>query len=162
MKKVLKDIWLNVVCSSVLLPPPIRIIFYKFMHYNIRGYICAGCFCGYGKGILCIGKGSSVNYNCFFDLGADITIGDNCNISYQVTFVNSSHEIGSADRRAKGGFAKPIVVGNGCWIGANVTIMPGVTIGEGCIIGTGTLVTKDCEPNGVYVGIPAKRIKNLE
>lgn len=56
----------------------------------------------------------------------------------------------------------PIVIGRGCWIGANVTIMPGVTIGDGCVIGAGSLVTNDCEPNGVYVGIPARRKKELE
>lgn len=121
-----------------------------------------GSFLGYGDGILKVGKGSSCNYKCFFDLGANITIGDNCNISYQVTFVNSTHEIGSSSRRAKGGFAKPITIGNGCWIGANVTIMPGVNIGDGCIIATGALVTKDCEPNSIYIGEPATLFKRLD
>jgi len=45
-------------------------------------------------------------------------------------------------------------------IGANTVILPGVTIGEGVAIGANSLVTKDCEPWGVYFGSPAKRIKN--
>lgn len=122
----------------------------------------AGSFLGYGKGKLTVGKGSSCNYKCFFDLGADVSIGENCNISYQVTFVNSTHEIGPSNRRARGGMAKPITIGNGCWIGANVTIMPGVTIGDGCIIGTGALVTKDCEPDSIYMGQPATLHKRLD
>lgn len=39
--------------------------------------------------------------------------------------------------------------------------MPGITINEGCIIGAGSIVTKNCEVNGVYVGQPAIRIKDL-
>lgn len=48
-------------------------------------------------------------------------------------------------------------VGNDVYIGANCTIMP-VTIGEGCVIGAGSFVGKDCEPWGIYVGSPAKRV----
>lgn len=158
----LKDFLLNSIASSYIIPPPIRAKIYSLFGHKIKGVMMAGSFLGYGKGVLKVGKGSSCNYKCFFDLGSDITIGENCNISYQVTFVNSSHEVGSSEKRAKGGFAKSITVGNGCWIGANATIMPSVTIGDGCIIGTGAIVTKNCEPNGLYVGIPAKRIKELE
>lgn len=50
-----------------------------------------------------------------------------------------------------------LVVGNDVYIGARCTIMP-VTIGEGCVIGAGSFVNKDCEPWGIYVGSPAKRI----
>lgn len=60
-----------------------------------------------------------------------------------------------------GGKVGKIIVESGCWIGANVTILPGVTIGHGCIVGAGSLVTKDCMPNGLYVGSPAKRIRDL-
>ncbi|MCR4913326.1 MAG: acyltransferase [Lactobacillus sp.] len=56
----------------------------------------------------------------------------------------------------------PVKIDDGCWIGANVTILPGVHIGKGCVIGAGAVVNKDCEPNGVYVGVPAKRIKDLQ
>lgn len=50
-----------------------------------------------------------------------------------------------------------LVVGNDVYIGARSTIMP-VTIGEGCVIGAGSFVNKDCEPWGIYVGSPARRI----
>jgi len=43
-----------------------------------------------------------------------------------------------------------------------VIILPGVTIESGCVIGVGSIVTKNCEANGVYVGNPAKRVKNLQ
>lgn len=50
-----------------------------------------------------------------------------------------------------------LVVGNDVYIGARSVIMP-VTIGEGCVIGAGSFVNKDCEPWGIYVGSPARKI----
>jgi galactoside O-acetyltransferase len=50
-----------------------------------------------------------------------------------------------------------LVVGNDVYIGARSVIMP-VTIGDGCVIGAGSFVNKDCEPWGIYVGSPAKKI----
>lgn len=159
----IKDILLNSIAASTFTPPPyIRKGIYHLYGNKVKGVIHPGAFLGYGQGKLFVGTKSSVNYKCFFDLGADITIGNDVEIGFRVTFVNSSHQVGSIGHRAGKGFAKPIVIEDGCWIGANVTILPGVTIGKGCIIGAGTLVTKDCEPNGLYVGTPAKRIRNIE
>ncbi|WP_408003863.1 LbetaH domain-containing protein [Puerhibacterium puerhi] len=39
--------------------------------------------------------------------------------------------------------------------------MPGVTIGRGCIIAAGSVVTSDCQPDGLYAGVPAARKKDL-
>ena len=50
-------------------------------------------------------------------------------------------------------------IGDRCWIGTRAMVMPGVTIGEGTVIGAGALVTKDCDPGAVYVGVPAKRVR---
>ena len=57
---------------------------------------------------------------------------------------------------------KPIIVGDGCWIGANSLIMPGVTIGNGVVIAAGSVVTKDCESDCLYGGVPAKKIKEFK
>ena len=54
-----------------------------------------------------------------------------------------------------------ISVGNGCWIGANVTILDGVNIGNGCVIAAGSVVTKNVPDNVLYAGVPAKFKKNL-
>ena len=50
-------------------------------------------------------------------------------------------------------------IGDRCWLGARAMIMPGVTIGDGTIIGAGSVVTKDCEPDALYVGVPAHRVR---
>lgn len=53
-------------------------------------------------------------------------------------------------------------VGDGCWIGANATILPGVTVAPGCVIAAGAVVTKDTEPDGLYAGVPARRVRDLD
>lgn len=70
------------------------------------------------------GGGTFINYNCWFDLGDDIEIGENCNIAMNVHFINGTHEIGDENRRATQGITKRIVVGAGSWIGADIIIMP--------------------------------------
>ena len=107
------------------------------------------------------GGGTFVNYECWFDLGADIVIGNKCNIAMNVTFMNSDHDVADSERRAGMYHPKPIIVGDGCWIGANSLIMPGVTIGNGVVIAAGSVVTKDCESDCLYGGVPAKKIKEL-
>lgn len=54
---------------------------------------------------------------------------------------------------------RPIVIGNDVWIGANVILLPGVTVGDGAIIAAGAVVTKDVEPYTIVGGVPAKEIK---
>lgn len=58
-------------------------------------------------------------------------------------------------------YAKPITVGNGCWICSNVIICGGVTIGEGCVIGAGSVVTRDVPPYSIAAGNPCKVIRKI-
>jgi maltose O-acetyltransferase len=83
-------------------------------------------------------------------------------VAMRVLFTTSTHEIGDSQRRAGELVRKPIEVGKGCWIGAGAVILPGIVIGDGCVIGAGAVVNRDCDPNGLYVGVPARRIRELE
>lgn len=157
---------LNGVASSIFTPPFLRNLIYKCHGYKIgRGsVIYHQCFCGVGngsKGKLTMGDDSYINYRCFLDLGDDIILGNHVSVAFGCTFINSSHELGGSVQRAGRGTTSKIVIEDGCWIGANVTIMPGVCIKAGCVIGSGSLVLSSTEPNGVYVGRPATRIKTL-
>lgn len=66
-------------------------------------------------------------------------VGDHCFISAGACF---------------GGRAK---VGSSCFVGLNATIRDGVTISDGCFIAAGALVTKNTDPDGLYIGVPARR-----
>lgn len=57
--------------------------------------------------------------------------------------------------------SQEIVLKRGCWLGANVIVLPGVTIGENAVVGAGSIVTRDVEPFTVAAGNPAKIIKKL-
>ncbi len=69
--------------------------------------------------------------------------------------------MGGHKLRAGKSVFNPITIGGGVWIGADVTILPGVKIADGCVIGAGAVVTKSTQPDGLYVGNPSKRIKDL-
>ncbi len=98
----------------------------------------------------------------FFRLSNDIIIGKGVSIGFKTIFINASHEIGPCSHRAGVGINNSINIDDGCWIGANVTIMPGITIKKRCIIGAGSLVTKTTIENCIYAGVPAKLICKID
>jgi maltose O-acetyltransferase len=110
---------------------------------------------------LAVGKGSAINTGCFFDLEGTITIGLDCMFAGNVTILTSDHDLvdGVIQREPK---SRPVTVGDRVWFGANVVVMPGVTIGDHVIVAAGAVVTKDCPSDGIYGGVPARRIKELE
>ena len=57
---------------------------------------------------------------------------------------------------------EPIIIEDEVWIGANVTILPGVRIGKCSVIGAGSVVTKDVEEYSIYAGVPARKIRQLK
>ena len=78
-----------------------------------------------------------------------------------VHFVTSSHEIGDTYKRASNNISKPIVIGDGCWIGCDVTVLPGSIIGSGTVVAGGSVVHGVLESDCLYGGNPAKLIKRL-
>ena len=75
--------------------------------------------------------------------------------------MTGSHQTGPSERRAGAGTAKEIVVESGCWIGARVLVLGGVTIGAGSIVAAGAVVTRDVAPNTLVAGVPAVKKKDL-
>ena len=110
---------------------------------------------------LTIGDDCFVNIRAIFDLGNSITLENNVYLAHQVTLITSSHEVGCEWHRAAEITSAPIHIGEGAWLGANVTVLPGVTIGRGSIIAAGSVVTKDVASNILAAGIPAKKLKDL-
>ncbi len=116
--------------------------------------------CDYGKNVH-LGKNVFININNYFMDGSTITIGDNVFIGPSCGFYTATHPLDYKARNEGLEKALPIVVGDNCWFGANVSVMPGVTIGEGCVIGAGAVVTRDMPANSVIGGVPAQVIKRL-
>jgi acetyltransferase-like isoleucine patch superfamily enzyme len=79
----------------------------------------------------------------------------------RVMLVTSSHAVGPCERRAGPLKPAPITVGDGCWIGAGAVLLPGVTVHDGCVIASGAVVTGDCAADGLYAGVPARRVRDL-
>jgi maltose O-acetyltransferase len=102
-----------------------------------------------------------VNHRAYFDTRDWIRIGDRVGFGPAVMVLTSTHEPGDHENRRGRYTTAPVTIGAGSWIGARATIMPGVTIGEGVTVGAGSVVTRDCEPDGLYAGVPATRVKEL-
>jgi maltose O-acetyltransferase len=127
--------------------------------------------CDYGCNIS-LGTNVSVNMNCTFVDCNKITIGNNVLISSNVQMYTSTHPVELADRLTPNWslesgeyfcrtYALPIAIGDGCWIGGGVIILPGVTIGNGAVIGAGSVVTKDIPADCVAVGNPCRVIRKI-
>lgn len=109
-----------------------------------------------------IGKRVFINVGFFFDGASELVIEDNVRIGQFVRILTASHRIGPSWERC---LPEPetgsVRIEEGCWIGSGVTIMPNVTVRRGCVVGASSLVLTSTEPDGLYVGLPAKRVKDL-
>jgi len=115
-------------------------------------------YINYGKHTR-IGKNVFINFDCtFLDLGG-ITIEDNVQIAPKVSLLSEGHPVSRESRHAL--VPGHIHIKKNAWIGANATILPGVTIGENAVVAAGAVVSKDVPDNTVAGGIPAKIIKAI-
>jgi len=110
---------------------------------------------------LTIGSRVFINSGVILDNGAGVIIEDDVAIGPGAKIITSTHVIGASTRRASDVTGGRVVIERGAWIGAAAIILPGVTIARGSVIGAGALVTKDTEPDGLYVGSPARRVRDL-
>jgi maltose O-acetyltransferase len=129
-------------------------------HFGHGTFIQGGGYI-YGSG-LTTGSQCFINRNCYFDLSGPITLGNNIAIGHGVTFITTEHQIGDATRRAGPAIGREITIEDGAWVGANVTILPSITIHEGSVIAAGAVVTKDVPPHVIVAGTPARVIRELD
>lgn len=117
-----------------------------------------------------IGKRFFGNFDLTIQDDAAVTIGDDCNFGPNVTIVTPLHPMVPQERQALYApdgtphcmcYAKPVIIGSGCWLGANVVVCPGVTIGDGCVIGAGSVVTRDVPPGCFAAGSPCRVIREI-
>lgn len=106
--------------------------------------------------------GNNVSINAFVHIWGQggITIGNDTLIASHVSLVSVTHDT-QAVRFKDSIVEKPIQIGNNVWLGSHCVIMPGITIEDNVIVGAGSVVTKNLKRNGIYTGVPARRIKEL-
>lgn len=109
-----------------------------------------------------LGEQVFINVGFFFDGADTLVIERDVRIGQFVRVITASHEIGPSTQRCRiEAVTAPVRIEAGSWVGANVTILPGVTIRRGCVIGVGAVVMSSTEPDGLYFGTPARRIRDL-
>lgn len=101
--------------------------------------------------------------HAFLDGLGSLDVGDFAAIGPCVRIITTTHPIaeGAVRQPLRKDIDTTVRIGRGCWLGAGVTVLPGVSIAEGCVIGAGAVVSGDTSPNGLYVGVPARRVKDL-
>lgn len=109
---------------------------------------------------LTLGKRVFINSGCRFQDQGGITIGDDVLIGHNAVLATINHDI-SPEKRGDMHPA-PIVIGDRVWLGANVTVLPGVVIGENSIVAAGAVVAKDVPANTIVGGVPAKVLRSLD
>jgi maltose O-acetyltransferase len=145
--------------TSALFPLAVRRTLLRMGGVRLGSMIWGLERCYFESGQVSIGDGSFVNAECWFEGHGPIAIGRDCFIGPQAMIITSVHEVGPGNEVAREPSYRGVRIGDRCWIGARVTILPGVSIGEGTVVAAGSVVTRDCEPAARYAGVPARRLR---
>lgn len=125
-----------------------------------RPFVNPNFRCEFGRNIT-IGDDFYANYDCVILDGAPVTIGDHVLFGPKVGLYTSNHLFNGAERRTGGCIGKPITIGDNCWLAANVSVAPGVTIGANTIIGAGSVVTHAIPANVIAAGNPCRVLRAI-
>lgn len=164
-----------------------RNVYYRTAGVKLHGYIWLrdieisrnfrdieieqGCSLDRGVTLLCsgepqshpkiyIGANTYINRHTFLDASISITIGQECAIGPGCYITDHDHSIESgASPLTQPLISQPTCIGDRAWIGANVTILKGVSVGKDAVIGAGSVVTKDVSAGAIAAGVPAKVIR---
>lgn len=142
-------------------PERVRELFFQLIDQPVDETFCLfpPFYTDYGQNIT-VGKNVFINTGCRFQDQGGIVLGDGALIGHNVVLATLNHDEDPAKRHIL--HPGPVVLGKNVWIGANGTVVPGVTIGHGAIVAAGAVVTKDVPPNVVVGGVPARVLKRIE
>lgn len=108
-----------------------------------------------------IGEDTFINHNAYFMDGAKISIGSHCFIGPNCGMYTANHPLLASERNRGLEKASPIIIEDDVWIGADVTILPGVRIGKESVIGAKSVVTKDIPSNVIAAGNPCQILRAI-
>jgi acetyltransferase-like isoleucine patch superfamily enzyme len=111
-----------------------------------------------------LGRNVFINFNATFVDTCEISVGSRTLCGPNVSFYSGTHPLDPITRQGTKGpeLGKEIHVGEDCWIGGNVVILPGVSLGRGSVVGAGSVVTKSVSAFTVVAGNPARVIRKIK
>ncbi len=118
-------------------------------------------YCDYGYNIA-VGDNFYANFNLVILDEAPVTFGSNVFVAPNCGFYTAGHPLDATERNRGLEYARPISVGSNVWIGAGVSVLPGVSIGDNCVIGAGSVVNRDIPAGTMAAGNPCRVIRKIE
>lgn len=155
--------WRDITDDHRPLPPPAATQEADSDLFSAEPWVEAPMRADYGTNVL-LGQGVFLNFNSTFVDTCPIRIGARTLVGPHCSFYSGTHPLDPGVRNGMSGpeSGKPIDIGEDCWLGGNVVILPGVTIGRGSTVGAGSVVTKDVPPFHVVAGNPARILRKIE
>jgi acetyltransferase-like isoleucine patch superfamily enzyme len=132
-----------------------RVILHDVRFFNLYRRGLAG---------LRVGNDCFLGDECLLDLAEGIHLEDQATLAERVLILTHTN-VGYHDHPLQALFpavAAPVTLRSGCFVGAQVTILPGVTIGRGSFVAAGSVVTRDVPPSSLVGGVPARILRHLD
>lgn len=113
---------------------------------------------------LVIGRETDLNDTLFNTMGGRIEVGDFSFFGHGCMVLTGRHDYSKLmqERKRHGDSGGDVVIGKGVWIGSGAILLGPLKIGDHAVIGAGSLVTRDCVPGGVYMGHPARLVRQID
>lgn len=124
-------------------------------------YIEPPLYANFGGRHCHFGRNVYANFHLTLVDDTHIYVGDNVMFGPNVTVATAGHPVLPALRRKAYQYNAPVRIGNNCWLGAGVIVLPGITVGDNTVIGAGSVVTKDLPANVVAVGNPCRVLRPI-
>ena len=124
-------------------------------------YVEAPYYANWGGKNVYFGDYVYANFGLTLVDDGNIYVGNNVMFAPGVVVATAGHPLNPRLREKGYQYNQDVHIGNNVWIGANATILPGVTIGDNTVIGAGAVVSKDLPANVLALGVPAKVVREL-
>jgi lipopolysaccharide O-acetyltransferase len=143
--------------------PPLRLKGERDITIGAGTWFGSGCWLNAIGGTITVGDGCSFAGDVTISAAASVTLGGEVLVARGVHISDHDHAFtdpGRPARRQGIANAAPVMVGDGAWLGHNVTVTAGVSIGRGAVIAAGAVVTRDVPSYSLAVGIPAQVVRS--
>ncbi|KAI8942007.1 hypothetical protein NX059_000115 [Plenodomus lindquistii] len=162
-RRQLTELFRDIIQDKTPLPPPGATQVEDDKQFENDPWIEPPLAMDYGYNVR-LGANVFINFNAVFLDTCLITVGSRTLVGPNVSFYSATHPLDPALRNGTAGpeLGKEIHVGEDCWIGGNVSILPGITIGRGSVVGAASVVTKNVPEFTVVAGNPARFIRKVE